>query len=83
MGRVSAAELVGETRHAVLQMGRALGTFFEEYDVLVIPTMGRVPAHLDDVALTKTEQRALRFLASPMGERLLRVESTSSPTYRN
>lgn len=74
MGRITPAELVGQARHGVLEMGRALGAFFEGYDVLVIPTMGREPARLDDVALTRTEQRALRFLSSSLGERLLRVE---------
>ena len=73
MGRALPAEAAGRARHAALRMGVALGELFETYDVLALPTMGRIPTPLEEAPPTPTEKRLLRFMISGAGARLLRV----------
>lgn len=72
MGRAMPAELAGAARHSVLQTGAELGRFFETYDVLVIPTSGRVPARLEEAGPSAVDRRLLRFFGSRGGSRFLR-----------
>jgi amidase len=73
MGRAFPAEVAGQSRLAGLRIGLGLAEFFREHDVLVTPTMGRVPVPLDEAEPTPGEQRLLRFLVSPAASRLLRI----------
>jgi amidase len=73
VGRALPAEAAGEARHAALQAGLALAEFHARYDVLVIPTMGRVPISLEEAPPTPAERRALRFIISGAGSRLLQM----------
>jgi amidase len=49
-----------------------MASFFEKYDVLVIPASGRIPAPLENVELTGTERGLLELFGSPAGSKLLR-----------
>lgn len=63
--RAASAEEVGTLRLAARRIGAKLAAFYEAFDILVTPTLGRVPIPLEQGALTPGEQRTLRFLVSP------------------
>jgi len=73
MGRTVPAELAGAARHVGLTAGAALGSFFERFDTLVIPTMGRIPAPLEEAEPGVVDRGLLRFFGSRAGTRLLRA----------
>ena len=73
IGRALPAEVCGQARHAALRFGGSLGKLFEQYDVLVLPTMGRIPMALEEAQQAPAERRALQLLTSPAGARTLRV----------
>lgn len=75
MGRALCAEQPGAARLTGLRIGLALAELFDRYDVLVTPTMGRVPVPLEQAAPSRGEERLLRLLVSPGASRLLRVPS--------
>jgi amidase len=73
MGRAFPAEQSAAARQDGLRIGLSLSHFFEQYDVLVTPTMGRIPVPLEEIEPPSGEKRLLRMLVSPAGARLLRV----------
>lgn len=73
VGRALPAELVGSSRLAGLHVGLALAQFHGRYDLLVTPTVGRLPVPLDEAEPSQSERRLLRFLASPAATGVLRV----------
>lgn len=64
VGRALPAERVGASRLLGLRIGLALSEFYERYDLLVTPTLGRVPVRLEDAEPRPGEQRLLRFMVS-------------------
>jgi amidase len=50
-----------------------MADYFTRFDLLVTPTLGRIPVPLEQTEPTPSEQRLLRFLVSPAGAGLLRV----------
>ncbi len=73
VGRALPADLVGASRLAGQRIGVALARFYNQYDVLVTPTVGRVPVPLERAEPTPGEQRLIRFLVSPVAAGLLHV----------
>jgi len=74
VGRVVPAEAVGTSRLVARRIGAKLADFFSAYDILVTPTLGRVPIPLDQAPPTVAERRLLRFLLSPAGAGLFHVK---------
>ncbi len=72
MGQSFAAEVPAASRRAGLQLGLALSRFFERYDLLVTPTLGRAPVPLDQAEPSALDQRVLTLIVSGAGRRLLR-----------
>ena len=72
MGQSFAAEVSAAARRTGLQLGLALSGFFERYDVLVTPTLGRVPVPLEQAEPSALDQRLLELIVSGAGRRLLR-----------
>ena len=72
MGRAMPAEVSASASHERRKLGVQMASFFERYDVLVIPVSGRIPAPLEDVELTVTERGLLELFGSQAGSRLLR-----------
>jgi amidase len=64
VGRSLPAELVGSSRLLGRRVGLALSEFYERYDLLLTPTLGRVPQRLEDAEPKPSEQRLLRFMVS-------------------
>ena len=64
VGRSLPAEAVGSSRLLGCRVGLALSKFYERYDLLVTPTLGRVPQRLEDAEPKPAEQRLLRFMVS-------------------
>jgi len=56
-----------------LRIGFALAGFFEKYDALLVPTLGRVPVRLEEAGPTDGERRLVRFLVSPAAAALFSV----------
>ena len=54
-------------------VGQSLADFFERYDVLLLPTLGRVAVPLDETEPSASERRLLRVLVSPAAAGLFRV----------
>ncbi len=73
VGRALPAEQVGASRLAGRRVGLALAQFFTNYDLLLLPTLGRVPVPLAEAAPTAGEQRLLHFLVSPAASALFGV----------
>ncbi len=73
VGRALPAELVGASRIAARRIGLGLARFHERYDVLVTPTLGRVPVRLEEAEPTAGEQQLVRLLVSPAAAGLFRV----------
>ena len=65
VGRVVPAEVVGSSRLVARRVGAKLAAFFDNYDVLVTPTLGRVPILVEQGEPTAAERRLVRFLVSP------------------
>jgi amidase len=73
VGRALPAEAVGASRLTGRRVGLALARFHDEYDILVTPTLGRVPVPIEQAEPTSGEQRLLRFLVSPAAAGFFRV----------
>ena len=73
VGRALPAEQVGASRIVGRRVGLALSRFFETYDLLLLPTLGRVPVPLEDAERSPGERRLLRFLVSPAAASLFHV----------
>jgi len=73
VGRALPAEQVGQSRLLGRRVGRALSSFHTDYDLLLTPTMGRLPVPLEQAAPTAGERRLLRTLVSPAISPLFRV----------
>jgi amidase len=73
VGRAMPAEVVGTSRINARRIGAKLAAFHDDYDVLVTPTLGRVPIPLEQGEPTATEKRLLRFGLSPAAAGLLHV----------
>jgi amidase len=73
LGRSLSAETVAACRLTARRIGRAMADYFTRFDLLVTPTLGRIPVPLEQTEPTPSEQRLLRFLVSPAGAGLLRV----------
>ena len=73
MGRVFPAEVPAEARQTGLRIGSELAAYFSRYDVLLTPTLGRVPVPLDQAKPSAAEQQMVRLLISAAGARALRV----------
>jgi amidase len=76
LGRVLAAADLQRSRDQVHAAGRALGRFYERFDVLVTPTMAHPPARLGEGALKVGERLGLGVLRAlpvkPVMMKLLR-----------
>ncbi|HSN83397.1 MAG TPA: amidase [Polyangiales bacterium] len=64
-GRAMSGEVLASSRLSARRIGLAVSRFFDRYDVLVTPTLGRIPVRLEKTQPTAGEQRLLRFLVSP------------------
>ena len=73
VGRTLPAEVVGTSRLTGRRVGLALARFHDQYDILVTPTLGRVPVPLKQAEPTPGERRLVRFLVSPAARGLFRV----------
>ncbi len=73
VGKALSAETVAACRLTARRVGAALACCFERYDVLLTPTLGRVPVPLGQTEPTPNEQRLLRFLVTPAAAGLFRV----------
>jgi amidase len=73
VGRAMPAESVGTSRINARRIGAKLAAFHDDYDVLVTPTLGRVPIPIEQGELTAAEKRLLRFVLSPAAAGLLHV----------
>jgi len=73
VGRALPAEQVGAARMIARRVGLALSVFFETYDLLLIPTLGRLPVPLDKAERGSVERRLLHFLVSPAAAGLFHV----------
>jgi amidase len=73
LGRALPAETVAASHLTARRVGAALSRYFERYDLLLTPTLGRVPVPLEQTEPTLSEQRLLRFLVSPAAAGLFRV----------
>ena len=73
MGRAFPAEVPAASRRTGLRIGLELSQFFGRYDVLVTPTLGRVPVPLEEAQPSRVDQGLLEVLLSGAGQRLLRV----------
>ena len=73
VGRALPAEEVGAARLLGRRVGLSLARFHDAYDVLVTPTLGRVPVPLDQAQPSPSERRLVRFLASAAAQSLFRV----------
>jgi amidase len=73
VGRSLSAETVAACRLTARRVGAAMAAYFDRYDVLVTPTLGRIPVPLDETEPTPSEQRLLRFLVAPAASGLFRV----------
>lgn len=72
-GRALSAEQVGAARIRAHRIGLALARSFERYDVLLLPTLGRLAVPLDETEPSASERRLLRVLVSPAAAGLFRV----------
>ena len=72
-GRALSAQQVGAARITARRIGLALSQTFERYDVLLLPTLGRVAVPLEETEPSASERRLLRALVSPAGAGLFRV----------
>jgi amidase len=75
VGRVMPAEEVGTSRIVARRIGATLAAFYDDYDVLVTPTLGRVPIPLEQAEPPAGERRLLRFLVSPAAAGFFHVRS--------
>jgi amidase len=73
LGWALSAEAVAACRLTARRIGAALSRYFERHDLLLTPTLGRVPVPLEQTLPTRSEQRLLRFLVSPAAAGLFRV----------
>jgi amidase len=73
VGRALTAETVGAARLVGRRVGLGLSRFHESYDVLLTPTVGRLPVPLDQAEPAPSEQRLVRLLISPAGHGLFRL----------
>jgi len=73
MGRAMPAEVSAIANHDRRELGVTMAGFFEKYDVLVIPTSGRIPIAIEEAELSVTERGLLELFASRGGSRLLRL----------
>jgi len=73
VGRTLPPEVVGTSRLTGRRVGLALARFHDQYDILVTPTLGRVPVPLKQAEPTPGERRLVRFLVSPAARGLFRV----------
>ena len=73
MGKVFPAEVPAQARQTGLRIGSELAAYFSRYDVLLTPTLGRVPVPLDKAKPSAAEQQMIRLLISAAGARALRV----------
>lgn len=73
VGRALPAEAAGTARLTGLRVGLALSRFHETYDLLLTPTLGRLPVPLDQAEPTQSERRLVHSLISPAARGLFRV----------
>jgi amidase len=73
VGRAMPAEVVGTSRIHARRIGAKLAAFYVDYDVLVTPTLGRVPIPLEQGEPTAAEKRLLHFVLSPAAAGLFHV----------
>lgn len=73
LGRSLSAEAIAACRLTARRIGRAMADYFDGFDLLVTPTLGRIPVPLDETEPTPGEQRLVRFLVSPAAAGLFRV----------
>jgi amidase len=74
MGRVMPAEVSALADHERQRLGVAMASFFDAYDLLVIPVSGRIPVPLEEAESTRAERGLLELFASRAGARLLRLD---------
>jgi amidase len=75
IGRAMPAQEVGGSRLVARRIGAKLAAFYDDFDVLVTPTLGRAPIPLEQTGPPAAERRLLRFLVSPAAAGLFRVRS--------
>jgi len=75
IGRSMPAQEVGGSRLVARRIGAKLAAFYDDFDVLATPTLGRAPIPLEQTGPPAAERRLLRFLVSPAAAGLFRVRS--------
>ena len=70
--RVSAAEYASAVRY-LQRSARAVGHFFEEYDILLTPTLARVPPAIGSFSRPPFERLATKVIARLNAGRLMRL----------
>jgi amidase len=71
-GRIPAHEFAGDLNYLKLS-ARQIGAFFEEYDVLLTPTLARPPVVTGELQLQGAEASVLKVLARLNAARLLKA----------
>jgi amidase len=69
---LSAQEFAGALRGLEL-LGRQVGTFFEDYDIILTPTLSTPPPPIGTIGSTAAEQAQLRFLGLFGSGRLMKA----------
>ena len=69
---LSAKDFALALRHLEL-IGRDIGTFFTEYDVLLTPTLATPPPRIGEIASTKAERKQLEILGMIGSGRLIKA----------
>ncbi|MDE0898265.1 MAG: amidase [Longimicrobiales bacterium] len=69
---LSAQEFAGALRGLEL-LGRQVGTFFEDYDIILTPTLSKPPPPIGTIGSTAAEQAQLRFLGLFGSGRLMKA----------
>ncbi len=75
IGRAMPAQEVGGSRLVARRIGAKLAAFYDDFDVLVTPTLGRAPIPLEQTGPPAAERRLLHFLVSPAAAGLFRIRS--------
>lgn len=71
-GALSATEFAGALRHLEL-VGRDVGVFFADYDIMLTPTLSTPPPAIGTVGPTKAEEAQLKFIGMFGSGRLVKA----------
>jgi amidase len=71
-GALSATEFAGALRHLEL-VGRDVGVFFADYDIMLTPTLSTPPPAIGTVGPTRSEEAQLKFIGMFGSGRLVKA----------